>query len=91
MELLMRGFIILIDKFNYRKSFDSHSISMKKVQNLVWFFRFLTGSGLTGTGFGGLSMVSIRKESSRTRLYGGVFLIFYCPIGLKFKFGTHRK
>ena len=86
MELLMRGFIILIDKFNYRKSFDSHSILLKKVRN--YFFRY---PSVPGTGFGGLSMVSIRKESSRTRLYGGVFLIFYCPIGLKFKFETHRK
>ena len=37
MELLMRGFIILIDKFNYRKSLDSHSISLKKVRNDFFF------------------------------------------------------
>ena len=36
MELLMRGFIILIDEFNYRKSVNSHSISLKKVRN--YFF-----------------------------------------------------
>ena len=39
MELLMRGFIMLNDKFNYCKSFDFHSISLKKVRNV--FFAIL--------------------------------------------------
>ena len=39
MELLMRGFIILIVYFNYRKSLDSvPSCSLKTVQNIAWFF-----------------------------------------------------
>ena len=45
MELLMRGFIILIDKFNYRKSFDSHSISMKKFKISYDFFAFSLDQG----------------------------------------------
>ena len=45
MELLMRGFIILIVYFNYRKSFDSiPSSSLKTVQSIGWFFDYPFGS-----------------------------------------------
>ena len=41
MELLMRGFIILIVYFNYRKSLDSvPSFSLKTVQSMFFNYHF---------------------------------------------------
>ena len=45
MELLMRGFIILIVYFNYRKSLDSvPSFWLKTVQIIGWFYDYPFGS-----------------------------------------------